>query len=492
MDNESSICSIANRTRETIADSQSAISSSSSTSSTSIPRHNTKIEMPTTREQLERLISTRVTAALASAASRGLFNNRVHEAEQVVKDSDSIVDSANVALQNRELIQEVAKSEYRLTTALSIKNLKANRLIEDGGVSKKRKEMILTILEGENLLSLLNGTRLEPVDTIENPTGYTRRKLITMPSGEEIALDADDHCYYQYDSRRLYIAMTIAISENLQFMFPQATVARNGKLLWELAIKHLFGNTSNNILEATDKLRRWHIDPSKNVKTELLKLSQLIERVNETLDSKMSESSILAIIYNEIVKDPREGLRIIAHYASITKPTLDNFITILNESPCGHPFNSKTKMNELGVSVNKGYCNKFQVGKCTFGDKCRYRHKIDPDYKKKDKLIVAKNYKDNNNKDKSNNRKPNKDGAKLYTPNSFNNRVVGPPKGETLNGQPSRYSNQQQKLLKIFIQNNNMLLDHQNDLPTPPLQNSTSWRFDQTTQSHNNQRIFRM
>ena len=37
-----------------------------------------------------------------------------------------------------------------------------------------------------------------------------------------------------------------------------------------------------------------------------------------------------------------------------------------------------------------------------------------------------------------------------------------------------------------------MLLDHQNDLPTPPLQNSTSWPFDQTTQSHNNQRIFRM
>ena len=35
------------------------------------------------------------------------------------------------------------------------------------------------------------------------------------------------------------------------------------------------------------------------------------------------------------------------------------------------------KINELKVSTNKGYCNKFQIGKCTFGEKCRYRHEID-------------------------------------------------------------------------------------------------------------------
>ena len=84
----------------------------------------------------------------------------------------------------------------------------------------------------------------------------------------------------------------------------------------------------------------------------------------------------------------------------------------------------------------------------------RYRHKIDPDYIKKDEVIVGKNNKNNNkdkykNKDKSNNRKPSKEKARLYTPNKFNNRVVGPPKGKILEGQPPRYSNQQQKLLKL-------------------------------------------
>ena len=84
----------------------------------------------------------------------------------------------------------------------------------------------------------------------------------------------------------------------------------------------------------------------------------------------------------------------------------------------------------------------------------RYRNKIDPDYIKKDEVIVGKNNKNNNkdkykNKDKSNNRKPRKEKARLYTPNKFNNRVVGPPRGKILEGQPPRYSNQQQKLLKL-------------------------------------------
>ena len=164
------------------------------------------------------------------------------------------------------------------------------------------------------------------------------------------------------------------------------------------------------------------------------------------------------------MKDPREGFRIIAINSSINKTSLNNMLKMLNESSYVLPFNSKVKINELKVSTNKGYCNKFQVGKCTFGDKCRYRHEIDPDYKKKDGVVLGKNNKDNSkeinkNKDKNNDRKPSKDGHKLYTPNNYNNRVVGPPKGKPLEGQPPRYSNQQQKFLKLFIKNNNELLE---------------------------------
>ena len=95
-------------------------------------------------------------------------------------------------------------------------------------------------------------------------------------------------------------------------------------------------------------------------------------KLSETSQHDIAESQILAIINKEILNDPREGLRIIAINSSINKTILNNMFNMLNESSYVLPFNSKVKINELKVSTNKGYCNKFQIGKCTFGDKCRY------------------------------------------------------------------------------------------------------------------------
>ena len=283
-----------------------------------------------------------------------------------------------------------------------------------------------------------------------------------------------------------------------QLRYQKAYISRDINKKWnmDLSIEQLFGTTYDDILEASDRLRRWHIDPSKNLKYDLHILSQLIERVNETPQHDIAESQILAIIIKEILKDPREGLGIIAINSSINKTSLNDMLNMLNESIYVLPFYSKVKINELKVSTNKGYCNKSQIGKCTFGDKCRYRHEIDPDDKKKEEVVVGKNNEDNSkdrnkNKDKNNDKKPSKDGHKLYTPNNYNNRVVGPPKGKTLEGQPPRYSNQQQKFLKLFIKNNNELLEQEN-LPTPPLPNSASWLFNPTTQPTTNPSSSRM
>ena len=122
---------------------------------------------------------------------------------------------------------------------------------------------ILTILGGEGLLSMLSGTRSKPIATSTNPTGYTGRRIIVEASREEAIINADDVFYYLHDSRRLYIAITIAVSESLQSMFPLATSTRNGILFWDLSIQHLFGTTYDDILEASDRLRRWHIHRSK-------------------------------------------------------------------------------------------------------------------------------------------------------------------------------------------------------------------------------------
>ena len=68
---------------------------------------------------------------------------------------------------------------------------------------------------------------------------------------------------------------------------------------------------------------------------------------------------------------------------------------------------------------------------------------------------------------------------------------MGPSKGKILEGQPPRYSNQQQIFLKLFFKNNSELLEQEN-LPTPPLPNSASWLFTPSTQPTTNPNSSRM
>ena len=100
--------------------------------------------------------------------------------------------------------------------------------------------MILTILGGEDLLSMLNGTRSKPIATSTNPTGYTGRRIIVEANGEDAILGADDVFYYLHNSRRLYIAITIAISESLQYMFPTARSQRRIPFLVDVAIGNIY------------------------------------------------------------------------------------------------------------------------------------------------------------------------------------------------------------------------------------------------------------
>ena len=79
------------------------------------------------------------------------------------------------------------------------------------------------------------------------------------------------------------------------------------------------------------------------MKYDLHILSQLIERVNETSHHDIAESQILSIINKEILKDPREGLRIIAINSSTNKTSLHSMLNMLNESSYVLPFHSKVK-----------------------------------------------------------------------------------------------------------------------------------------------------
>ena len=87
-----------------------------------------------------------------------------------------------------------------------------------------------------------------------------------------------------------------------------------------------------DILIAMDKVRLWKIDPTKHFQSEVHNLMVLIERVNETNDNSMPDKNILAILYEEISKNPREALRITALNCQEQSVPLEEVLTRLLSS----------------------------------------------------------------------------------------------------------------------------------------------------------------
>ena len=95
------------------------------------------------------------------------------------------------------------------------------------------------------------------------------------------AVSADDQFQYANDFARLYVVISIATSESLQFLFSEATTCGNGILLWESIISKLFGTTYRDAFDAAEKLRKWNIDPSKPLQHDIHILLLLVKRANK-------------------------------------------------------------------------------------------------------------------------------------------------------------------------------------------------------------------
>ena len=129
--------------------------------------------------------------------------------------------------------------------------------------NSKRKDTILVILESEDLPTLISKVRSKPTKTSSNPNSYTPRRCITNDEDGEETINSDDEYLYRHDINRLYLAMTICISNEIQYLCPVATAALCGITLWAFTINHIFGTAYKDILIAMDKVRLWSVDPTK-------------------------------------------------------------------------------------------------------------------------------------------------------------------------------------------------------------------------------------
>ena len=213
------------------------------------------LNMPTTPAQLTEMIASAVATALTNQqpVNRDLFNSA---------DSGSISNaSIGPEIENigghiiRPIIRGVPANLYRQASSITNEALKWSRLSDTNTDNTKRKAAILIILTSEDLLALITKVRSKPIKTPSNPNGYSPRRCIINIKGEQEIINSDDEYLYRHDINRSYLAMTICISNEIQFLCPVATATTCGITLWAFSNNHLFGTACNDILIAMDRIR---------------------------------------------------------------------------------------------------------------------------------------------------------------------------------------------------------------------------------------------
>ena len=83
---------------------------------------------------------------------------------------------------------------------------------------------------------------------------------------------------------RLHFAMTICISNEIQYLCPVATAASCGMTLWNFTANHICPTAYKDILIAMDKVRLWRVD---HFQFDIHNLMILLEIADDTNDNTM-------------------------------------------------------------------------------------------------------------------------------------------------------------------------------------------------------------
>ena len=131
-------------------------------------------------------------------------------------------------------------------------------------------------------------------------------------------------------------------------------------------------------------------------------------------------------------------------------------------------------MNEFKPAAIQ-YCNNVQTGKCRFGEKYKFKHEINPDFKKKEILgddRKKSNIITNKNKDKIHFRKKNSNTS------TSQNNITGQHRDVNVEGKLPKYSHQRHIPIHNFNNTNDISEDHLNN------NKNSNWLFSKTSSNN--------
>ena len=169
------------------------------------------LNMPTTPAQLTEMIASAVATALTNQqpVNRDLFNSANSGSISNASIGPEIENIGSHIISLRIYIGRHHLLLMRLSSAVACRTL--TPIILSGRP------------QSEDLLTLITKVRSKPIKRSSNPNGYSPRRCITNSKSEEETINSDDEYLYRHYIKRLYFAMTICISNGIQYLCPVAT-----------------------------------------------------------------------------------------------------------------------------------------------------------------------------------------------------------------------------------------------------------------------------
>ena len=368
---------------------------------------------------------------------------------------------------------------YKQTSVDVLSNIRGCKITTNSTDNKRKIDTFLNNMRSAGLYTLVIGTRKVPICTDDNPNGYIPRVLRDRADPKSVE-NHDDIFHWQHDSQRTFMLCMEFFDQTLHYHCKDEISSSDGVSMYDKLMNVVNGRFLRDIERTRKALYdSFRINSSKPIAHEFDRLQTCITDYEYAQDQVMSEKQKMDILSTHLYKDPRPII-VQAYMASVTnkltyEETKQEIINISDSLPQGTATIKMANMNIIQDNKDQKsqYCFGFQQGTCRFGDKCRFKHILNP----ADKTISGK--KEDNAKGT---KKPPEDNKKTFKKDYSNVRLtaahqalVGPPRGKPQPMNNRGYSAKQKEQINMICALNQEIAQAPPHSPAPPPAPFSCW-----------------
>ena len=321
--------------------------------------------------------------------------------------------------------------------------------------TKKRVKIFNDYLKSAGLYTLIKGIRTVPTCSEDNPCGYVPRRMLVFNDVSTIQ-NHDDAYHWAHDSQRAFMLCMLFFDTTLHYHCTNEILECNGVKMYAKIMTVVDGTYLRDIERARKALyETFKVNPSIAIAIELDRLQTIMCDFEYAQETVLTEKQKMDLLASHMYKDPRQIIMSAYLTAKSLKMTYEEakqeIIMTCNDLPPGVATIKMANMsvNTQGKEQQTQYCFGFAQGSCRFGDKCRFKHAIDPAAKdvpgKKEFLKKDK---------KPDDREKKKGTARDYSNvqlNAAHHKAVGPPRGKPGPANKRGYSSRQREQINMIM-----------------------------------------